>query len=131
MNNPAQPYRILVVDDVPANLKLVSEILSGYGYRVRPASSGSMALRTVEVEAPDLILLDVRMPEMDGYEATAQIRQFNTDAVIIAQTAYALSGDFVKAIAAGCNDYITKPVQKEHLIATVQKYFDLNDFKPF
>ena len=63
------------------------------------------------------------MPEMDGYEATRQIRLFNKDVVIIAQTAYALTGDMEKSIAAGCNDYISKPIKKDELMGLVQKYF--------
>ena len=71
----------------------------------------------------DLILMDIRMPEMNGYEATRQIRQFNKDVVIIAQTAFGLSGDREKAIEAGCNDYIAKPINKDELLSLIQKYF--------
>ncbi len=71
----------------------------------------------------DLVLMDIKMPDMDGHEATRQIRQFNTDVVIIAQTAYALSGDREKALAAGCNDYITKPIRKDQLMVLLQKYY--------
>ncbi|HEX7583090.1 MAG TPA: response regulator [Prolixibacteraceae bacterium] len=63
------------------------------------------------------------MPEMDGYEATQRIRQFNKDMVIIAQTAFALKGDSKKAIEVGCNDYISKPIKRDHLIAVMHKYF--------
>jgi len=71
----------------------------------------------------DLILMDIRMPEMSGYEATKEIRQFNKEVVIIAQTAYGLTGDREKAIEAGCNDYITKPIKKDELLAIIQKHF--------
>ena len=67
--------------------------------------------------------MDIEMPELDGYEAARQIRQFNKDVVIIAQTAYALNGDREKAIAAGCNDYIAKPYNKTSLTALLKKYF--------
>jgi len=66
--------------------------------------------------------MDIRMPDTNGYEATRQIRQFNTDVVIIAQTAFAMVGDMEKAIAAGCNHYITKPINRKVLIETIQKY---------
>ena len=66
--------------------------------------------------------MDIQMPIMDGYEATRQIRQFNTEVVIIAQTAFALNGDKEKAIEAGCNDYITKPIKKEQLTLLLKKY---------
>ena len=72
----------------------------------------------------NLILMDIQMPEMNGYEATRQIRQFNKDVVIIAQTAFALEGDKEKAIEAGCNDYISKPILKDGLLALIQKYFN-------
>jgi CheY-like chemotaxis protein len=68
-------------------------------------------------------MMDIKMPELDGYEATRQIRQFNKKIVIIAQTAYAQTGDKEKAINAGCNDYISKPIKKDELLALIKKYF--------
>ena len=70
----------------------------------------------------DLVLMDILMPEMNGYEATRQIRKFNKDIIIIAQTAYALEGDKEKAIAAGCNDYIAKPTKANELKQIIIKY---------
>jgi CheY-like chemotaxis protein len=69
----------------------------------------------------DLVLMDIQMPIMNGYDATRQIRQFNKDVIIIAQTAFGLSGDREKAIEAGCNDYISKPIKKDELIALIDK----------
>lgn len=71
----------------------------------------------------ELILMDIQMHLMNGYEATRQIRRFNKDVVIIAQTAFGLSGDKEKAIVAGCNDYISKPIKKDELLSLIQKYF--------
>ncbi|OFY50366.1 MAG: hypothetical protein A2W85_13870 [Bacteroidetes bacterium GWF2_41_31] len=71
----------------------------------------------------DLVLMDIQMPGMNGYEATLEIRKFNKNVIIIAQTAFALSGDMEKAIEAGCNDYLSKPVNKNELLALIQKYF--------
>jgi CheY-like chemotaxis protein len=71
----------------------------------------------------DLVLMDIEMPEMNGYEATRQIREFNKDIIIIALTAYALNGDNDKALAAGCNYYITKPIQRDALRKMVFHYF--------
>lgn len=71
----------------------------------------------------DLMLMDIQMPELNGYEATKQIRKFNKDVVIIAQTAYGLSGDREKALVAGCNDYISKPINKVELHSLIYKYF--------
>jgi CheY-like chemotaxis protein len=67
--------------------------------------------------------MDIKMPEMDGYEATMRIRQFNKDVIIIAQTAFALAGDRNKAIEAGCNDYIPKPISQELLTLLIEKHF--------
>ena len=67
------------------------------------------------------------MPELNGYEATRQIRTFNKKVIIIAQTAYALQGDRKKALKAGCNDYITKPIVKENLFETLSKYFRIHE----
>ena len=72
----------------------------------------------------DLVLMDIRMQEMNGYEATRQIRKFNKDIIIIAQTAYGLSGDREKAIQAGCNDYISKPIDSTLLLELIQKHFN-------
>ena len=67
--------------------------------------------------------MDIRLPEMSGYEATRKIRDFNRNVIIIAQTAYGLSGDREKAIAAGCNDYISKPIENDVLTGKILKYF--------
>jgi CheY-like chemotaxis protein len=67
--------------------------------------------------------MDIQMPDLNGYEATQQIRQFNKTVVIIAQTAFGLSGDREKSIDSGCNDYIAKPINKNELLALIQKYF--------
>jgi CheY-like chemotaxis protein len=67
--------------------------------------------------------MDMKMPEMDGYEATRKIRQFNSDVIIIGQTAYALDSDHIKVIASGCNDYISKPIYKNQLLELLKKYF--------
>jgi CheY-like chemotaxis protein len=67
--------------------------------------------------------MDVQLPEMNGYKASLEIRKFNTDVIIIAQTAYAFAGDHAKALEAGCNDYISKPISNEELMHLMQKYF--------
>ena len=70
----------------------------------------------------DLVLMDIQLPEMDGYEATRKIRKFNKDIIIIAQTAFALNGDREKSIAAGCNDYMSKPIDSNELKLMIIKY---------
>ena len=73
----------------------------------------------------DLILIDIKMPEINGYDATKKIRETNTDVVIIAQTAYAMEADKIKAIDAGCNDFISKPILKDKLYSLIHSYFDI------
>ena len=88
------------------------------------ARSGSEAVEVCRSNPDlDLILMDIQIPVMNGYEATRQIRQFNKDVIIIAQTAYALHGDKEESIKAGCNDYISKPIKKDELVSLIQKYF--------
>jgi signal transduction histidine kinase len=126
-NDPApevQGLKILIAEDDET-----SEMLLGIG--VKKLSKQTLKARTgveaveIYLENPDidLILMDIQMPGMNGYEATRQIRQINKDVVIIAQTAYGLSGDREKAIDAGCNDYIAKPVKNDELQRLIQKYF--------
>ncbi|HKL34374.1 MAG TPA: response regulator, partial [Tangfeifania sp.] len=71
----------------------------------------------------DLVLMDIKMPVMDGYSASMKIKEINSDALIIAQTAYALAGDKEKALAAGCKDYLTKPLRKSRFEEVIQRYF--------
>lgn len=71
--------------------------------------------------AIDLVLMDIKMPDMDGYEATRRIREFNPQVVIIAQTAYAMAGDREKALASGCNDHITKPIRQKDLLDVISR----------
>ncbi|MFT4900501.1 MAG: CheY-like chemotaxis protein, partial [Flavobacteriales bacterium] len=74
----------------------------------------------------DLILMDIKMPVMDGHQATKEIRKFNKDLIIIAQTAHAFEGDKEKAIASGCNDCLSKPVVTKELMALIESYFNEN-----
>lgn len=118
---------ILIVDDIPANLKVLSEILKTEGFRVRPVTSGKLALQVIEKEKPDLILLDIMMPDMDGYEVCRQIKankQFN-EIPIIFISALNETGDVVKALKAGGVDYVTKPFQAEEVLARVHTHIKL------
>ena len=104
--------RILVVDDNPTNMKLVSYILSARGYEVRTAADAQQALAMVETFQPRLILMDLQLPGMDGFEATRRLKADprTRDIVVVALTAYAMKGDEEKARAAGCDGYISKPI---------------------
>ncbi|MGD9948055.1 MAG: sensor histidine kinase [Desulfobulbus sp.] len=121
------PAEILVIDDIPANLKLLMEILTEQGYRVRPASTGQLALRSVTFRQPDLILLDVQMPNMDGYEVCRILKSKETcrDIPVIFISALDATKDKVKGFAAGCVDFITKPFQAEEVLARVETHLAL------
>ena len=119
--------KILIAEDDETSEALLKVIVKLFSKETLIARSGSEAIKVCR-ENPDidLILMDIQMPEVNGYEATRQIREFNKNVVIIAQTAYGLSGDKEKAVEAGCNDYISKPIDKENLFELVQKYFRKN-----
>lgn len=110
---------ILIVDDVPANLRLLSEILTTPGYRPRPVPSGSLALRAVECDPPDLVLLDVNMPEMDGYEVCTRLKadpRFQEIPVVFV-SAIGDVEDKLRAFAAGGVDFVEKPFHVAELEA--------------
>ena len=128
VENPINPevsgLKILIVEDDETSGKLISITINKLSKEVIQARTGNEAVEICRKNPEiDLILMDIQMPDMNGYEATRQIRQFNNDVVIIAQTVFGLSGDREKAIEAGCNDYIAKPINKAELLSLVQKYF--------
>lgn len=125
--SPAQPANILVVDDTPANLQVLSGMLKDRGYKVRPAPSGKLALLAARRDPPDLILLDINMPEMDGYEVCKQLKaDMGLQGIpVIFISALTEQLDKVKAFATGGVDYITKPFQMEELHARVETHLKL------
>lgn len=120
---------ILVVDDNPNNLRVLSGILNDAGYRVRATRSGELALRSAANSPPDLILLDVRMPEMDGYEVCRQMRAKpeTQDVPVIFISALQETEDKVNAFKAGGVDYIVKPFQMEEVLARVRTHMSLHE----
>lgn len=108
---------ILAVDDNPTNLKLVQEVLSFEGYRVLTATDANEALRILQTESVEVVLMDIAMPGMDGLELTRVLKSdpATRHLVIIALTAFAMKGDETKARAVGCDGYITKPVDTRRL----------------
>ena len=130
MNYSQQPqqYRgnILVVDDTPANLRLLVNLLSDKGYKVRALPSGKLALAGIQAAPPDLILLDIMMPDMDGYEVCQQLKsnQLTCEIPIIFLSAINEVLDKVKAFSIGAVDYITKPFQIEEVIARVETHLE-------
>ena len=116
--------RILVVEDQPDNRRIMRDLLTSNGYEVIEAVDGGEGLAMAESHRPDLILMDIQMPVLDGYETTRQIKANPELAAtpIIAVTSYALSGDDIKAKNAGCNDYLAKPYSTRELLAKVREY---------
>ena len=122
--NKNNGIKILLAEDDETTVTLNRINLEHYCKNILIAKNGLEAVHMCRNNPDiDLILMDMKMPEMNGYDATIQIRQFNKEVIIIAQTAYALLGDKDKAIEIGCNDYISKPVLKTDLLALIQKYF--------
>jgi PAS domain S-box-containing protein len=115
---------ILIAEDDDTSKELISHYIKDFGKKVIVARSGSEAVGICRDNPDiDLILMDIQMPGLNGYEATRQIRQFNKDVVIIAQTALAQTGEREKSIDAGCNEYITKPINKVKLLEMINKHF--------
>lgn len=115
--------KILIAEDDDMADKLISLIINKISQQVLHVKTGIDAIETCRKNPDiDLILMDIKMPQMNGYEATKEIRRFNTDVIIIAQTAYALTGDRDKAIEAGCNGYISKPIDNEELLELIRKH---------
>ncbi len=118
---------ILIVDDTPANLRLLSQMLAEQGFQVRPVPDGALALAAVQAETPDLILLDIRMPEMSGYEVCERLKADarTADIPIIFISALDAVEDKVRAFTAGGVDYVTKPFRIEEVLARVQTHLAL------
>ncbi len=116
--------KILIAEDDEDSSKLLSLACKSFAKEVLAVSTGLDAIETCRNHPDiDLVMMDVKMPVMDGYEAVSRIRKFNKNVVIIAQTAFGLSGERLKAIKAGCNDYISKPIEKGVLMELLQTYF--------
>ena len=115
---------ILVVDDTPANLRLLTKLLSDNGYEVRPAPNGTLALKSVELILPDLILLDIMMPDLDGYEVCRRLKasERSREIPIIFISAINETMDKVKAFNIGGMDYITKPFEPDEVLARVKTH---------
>lgn len=113
---------VLIVEDEDANYQLLKEMLRKRNYRLFRALDGVEAVEIVGEEKLDLVLMDIQLPKMDGYEATRLIKKDFPDLPIIAQTAYANYNDVVKSLDAGCNDFIAKPIKMKKLLALIDKY---------
>jgi len=116
--------RILVVDDQEDNRQILRDLLTSVGYEIIEAEDGEQAIIMAAARPPDLILMDIQMPILDGYEATRRMKADRASCAIpiIVVTSYALSGDEEKALAAGCDAYITKPYSPRQLLARVREF---------
>jgi two-component system cell cycle response regulator DivK len=116
--------RILLVEDQEDSRRIVRDLLAANDYEMAEAENGEEALAASKKERPDLILMDIQLPIMDGYEATRRIKADPSlrSIPVIAVTSYALSGDEEKARAAGCTDFIPKPYSPRQLLAKIRKY---------
>jgi CheY-like chemotaxis protein len=114
--------RILIVDDNPTNLKLAFVILQGAGYEITTAVNAAEVL-ALEGEPPQMIMMDIQLPDLDGLELTRRLRKDPRyqNVRIVALTAYAMKGDREKALEAGCDGYVAKPIDIELLLSTVEK----------
>ncbi len=116
--------RILIVDDNATNLKLVAYLMKANGYVVDTALEADAAVLAIRANHPDVILMDLQLPGIDGLELTRRLKADadTRDIVIVAVTAYAMKGDQDKALAAGCDDYVTKPIDTRALPETIARH---------
>ena len=116
--------RILIVDDNPVNLKLATDVLEMEGYAVEKAVDAEQAQEMLKSATPDLILMDIALPGMDGLTLTRKLKADERlkDVPVVAMTAFAMKGDEQKALDAGCNGYITKPIDTRKLPQQVAAY---------
>ena len=123
-NTKLAQLKILIAEDDEASASLLSILVQPFSCETLSATSGDKTVNICKNNNDiDLIFMDIQMPNLNGYEATKQIRAFNKNVIIIAQTAFGLTGDREKALNAGCNDYISKPINKDKLLTSIQKYF--------
>lgn len=113
---------ILVAEDVESNFLFLEEVIRKTGAEVLWAKNGQEAIDLFNTNKIDLILMDIQMPKMNGFEATKIIKKLNPNIPIISQTAYAMSEDRVKSLDAGCDDYISKPIPSQKLLDLLSVY---------
>ena len=124
LENRIKQLNVLIVEDIFESSRYLEIIVRSFTKVIIKATTGVEAVAVCRNNPDiDLVLMDIQMPEMNGYEAVQEIRTFNPEVVIIAQTAYAQRGDREKAIAAGCTEYLAKPISKTDLIALINNYF--------
>ncbi len=122
----AAPKTVLVVEDNELNMKLFNDLLEAHGYHVVQARTGPQALAAAREHTPDLILMDIQLPEISGLQVTQEILkdQALADIPVIAVTAFAMKGDEERIRAGGCRDYIAKPISVASFLEKVKRYLD-------
>ena len=115
---------ILVIEDQEDNRRIVRDLLTSVNYRIIEAVTGEEGVRSAETHRPDLILMDIQLPDFDGYEATRRIKAIPSlsSIPVIAVTSYALSGDDIKAFEAGCSAYVSKPFSPRALLIKIREF---------
>ncbi|MGL4619670.1 MAG: response regulator, partial [Chroococcidiopsis sp.] len=123
----AEPGTILVVDDTPTNLEILFDFLTNYGFKILIAEDGESALQKAAYASPDLILLDILMPGIDGFETCSRLKasESTREIPVIFMTALSETADKVKGLQVGAVDYVTKPLQHEEVLARVQTHLRL------
>ncbi|MBP3573203.1 MAG: response regulator [Prevotella sp.] len=122
-------YTILVVDDVPLNLVLVEKMLGRYNFNIKKAGGGQQALNMIAEEAPSVVLLDLMMPNIDGYEVLRRLRSdaSTKNLPVIILSALNSDADIIKGFKAGANDFITKPIIMDRLIGSILKQLQIEE----
>ena len=120
------PRRILVVEDNPLNLKLVRDVLQYAGYDVIEAQSGEEGVRAAQADPPDLVLMDLQLPGIDGTETLRRLREgsLGRDVPVVAVTAFAMAEDRERASLAGCDGYVEKPISVRELPGQIEAFLD-------
>lgn len=118
------PAEILIIEDNPLNMELARDLLESRGYNVREAVTAQEGIQAIRASLPDLVLMDIQLPGMDGLTATRLLRQDETlkNLIIIALTAHAMKGDEQKVMEAGCNGYMSKPIDTRLFHATIARF---------
>ena len=118
------PKRILIVEDNELNMKLLNDVLEAYGYEIIKTDSGLAVLDLARQHRPDLILMDIQLPDISGLDAVRQLKQdAQTKAIpVIAVTAFAMAGDERRALDSGCDGYIAKPIMLREFLMTVESF---------
>jgi two-component system, cell cycle response regulator DivK len=120
----AVPKRILIVEDNELNMKLLNDVLEAYGYDIVKTDSGAVVLELARTHRPDLVLMDIQLPDVSGLDAVRQLKgdPETREIPVIAVTAFAMAGDERRALDSGCDAYIAKPIMLREFLATVEKF---------